>query len=110
MQRNKEFYQGEQFAGLACYPNFSKDDYGKGQSLCTDLSVSSLNRSYFNRGKFIQYGFSFSRNTNKGTGPTPAGEQYTSGSSYLGLEVPLLLGTGRIEPVQDARLRGGWLQ
>lgn len=102
--RNRADYQGEQYASLSFNSINSTQDTRKQRSTEVNLSVRSTNRAYFNKGLFLQYGIimsdalNFNYHTRFELTPVKG-----FGNSMTAM-VPLLIGKGRIEPVQDARL------
>ncbi|HLO60619.1 MAG TPA: hypothetical protein VK179_17850 [Bacteroidales bacterium] len=71
--------------------------------LNTDISISSINRKYFSGKLFFEPDFQFSASyeNDKVTSTTQTDKTITD---YASVEIPLLIGKGRIEQVQDARL------
>lgn len=107
--RNTEKYQGNQEVRINLQPDFSvsKDsqDTIKIKSLTGVISLRSQNRFYNRSGFFLEAGhsFSFNPNVNKFTRTEISGEANRSviRSTH---SLPVSIGFGRIEPVEDARL------
>jgi hypothetical protein len=100
--RNDQAYQGEQYLNLSIAPRVSTTDPPR--LFTGSLEIRSVNRSYFGNGNFIHYGMEMDgyRQTSsrrEQAGGT-RGTLYGSGS----MVIPLMIGHGRIDPVQDARL------
>jgi hypothetical protein len=120
--KNSEFYQGSQSYQLnfSAYGSKNKSETSgstvfestnKGNSQNMSFGVYSSNRFYNSKKRFIETNLDFSgllgnsknnRTTSMITYPYNYKNQ--SGNYLISATVPLLVGTGRIEEVQDARL------
>lgn len=120
--KNSEFYQGSQAYHLnfSAYGSKNKSEASgstiyestsKANSQNMSLGVYSSNRFYNSKKRFIETNLDFSgnfgnstnnRTTSVKTYPYNYKNQY--GDYLMSASIPLLVGTGRIEEVQDARL------
>ncbi len=102
--RNSEKYQGELNAKFNATTSKYEDYNGDHQSVNPSISVNSINRNYIRPGRFLEYDIIASGYLIKNINNWTNGLGQGTISQELSLEIPLLFGTGRIDPVQDARL------
>jgi hypothetical protein len=120
--KNSEYYQGSQnyWFNFSTFGSNNKTEAGsstisestyKQNSQYLSIGVNSSNRFYNSKKRFIETNLIFSGElgnlTNKTTSDTktyPYNYKNQSGNYRMSASIPLLVGTGRIEEVQDARL------
>ncbi len=120
--KNSKFYQGSQLGRVNFSSSFRKDrdvnefpDISETSEKSTDydagLQISSTNRFYNQKKRFIGLNFDLSggvgnsvRKNKDDYEPLPFKYKSRSSIRQLNASLPILLGTGRIEAIQDARL------
>jgi hypothetical protein len=108
--KNSERLQSSQNYNLTLSPQINRmvdDDtiVDKKTTFSTGFSVSSINRTYFNNSFFFETDVLFSADYMASkTNYESDGTDINSWSSNIYLEIPLMIGKGRIEQIQDARL------
>jgi hypothetical protein len=120
--KNSRFYQGSQYYrfNFSAYGSNNKTKAGnstlaestsKANSQYLSIGVNSSNRFYNSKKRFIETNLNFSgelgNSASKNTSDTktyPYLYESQSGNYLMSGSIPLLVGTGRIEEVQDARL------
>jgi hypothetical protein len=102
--RNSEKYQGELNAEFRSTVIKYNDYFGKHFSINPSLSINSINRNYIKTKRFLEYDLNLYGNLISKADTGTDGLAKGNNSLYLTVEIPLLIGTGRIDPVQDARL------
>ena len=123
--KNSAYYQGSQ----TCFLNFSANGNGQKDALRGStpvyenkqksnaqnllLGINSTNRFYNNRKRYFEANLLLSGSLNhskstidyiSGLKPYPYVYETQNNGNGLSVSIPLLVGTGRIEAVQDARL------
>jgi hypothetical protein len=120
--KNSKYYQGSQNYrfNFSTYGSKNKTEAGistlsestnKANSQYLSVAVNSSNRFYNSRKRFVETNLNFSgelgNSTSKNTSDIktyPYSYKNQSGNYLISASIPLLVGTGRIEEVQDARL------
>lgn len=121
-RKNTARYQGFQWAQLGIAPAWSFDretvespvfqeDISKSRGSSFDFSAYSINRFYNQKQQFVELGFNvqsglvLGKEDYESTPKTYPFKYKTTRQDYnIGIEIPVMVGIGRIEEVQDARL------
>lgn len=100
---NREKYQGEQRIALDMSSSFYNSTGSIERSFSSNMTVHSVNRSYFTKKQFIEYDLDLNESISKGRWGK---DEYSHGHTRndLRVSIPVYYGVGRIERVQDARL------
>jgi hypothetical protein len=105
--RNTAVLQSEQSYGLNLEPVWYRQKTGSNKNarfdFSSDFSISSINRKYFSGQLFFEPDFNFSASYENAKAVSTTRTDKTI-TDYAYVEIPLLIGKGRIEQVQDARL------
>ncbi|NOU46340.1 MAG: hypothetical protein HOO86_04675 [Bacteroidales bacterium] len=120
--KNSKFYQGSQTYRLNYRTNGYNDKFveedsthlessGKSFTQNLEIGANSANRFYNNKKRFVEVDLNFSggfdnqlRRNEKDIEAYPYKYENRSNDYQVSASIPLLIGTGRIEQVQDARL------
>ncbi len=108
--KNNERLQSDQYYSIGLTPEFSKNitndtTTDKDFYMSSNMNVMSNNRFYYKNQFFFESDIFFYGNIMKRNTDTESSDTHSEGNrTYIAIQLPLLVGKGRIEQVQDARL------